>query len=76
MIEAFHYTDEQGFIAWRARGHTARSMPDLAAALGVEEHQVVLRLEPAQLAQIERERKRRPRKSADEAFWSHYHGHE
>ena len=58
MIEAFHYIDEQGFIAWRARGRTARSMPDLAALLGVDLSELQPRPDPDQREQAQKRRHR------------------
>ena len=75
-IDMFHGEDVDGHVVYRAKGIARFNPQDLAAALGVEEHQLVLRLDDNQVKQLERQRKRRPRKSADEAFWSHYHGHE
>ena len=58
MIEAIHFVDQQGLIKWRAKGVVAGSLPELAAALGVEGSELQLRPDPEQWEAADRRRRR------------------
>ena len=80
-IEMFHTLDVDGRPIYRAKGIFRHTPAQLAEALGVDESQFDLKLDPVVLAAEEKRKRRhrpgqvRPFKSADEAFWDDYHGH-
>jgi hypothetical protein len=57
-IEAFHFVDEGGHIAWRAKGRTARGMDDLAAMLGVIVEELHPRPDPEQWEAAQKRQRR------------------
>jgi len=81
-IEMVQSVDEDGHIIFRAKGIVRYDIDQLAADLGVDKSQLVYKVDPV-LWKAEQKRVRRHRpgqvrrfKTADEAFWDQYHGHE
>lgn len=81
-IEVIQSVDIDEHVTYRARGTVRYNLADLAAALNVEESRFVLRVDPVLWAAEQKKQRRhrpgqvRPFKTADEAFWEHYHRHE